>query len=112
MIKANRCLKAQCFSVYFVYVIMKDRNEHRLNVFEDRAFVRISGPKRDEVTGGWSKLHNEELHGLHSSSNVTRMIKARGIKWSGHVACIEETEVCKKFCLQILKLETTQTIYA
>jgi hypothetical protein len=43
------------------------REEHRLRVFENRVLRRIFGPKRDEVTGGWRKLHNEELHGLYSS---------------------------------------------
>jgi hypothetical protein len=41
------------------------REEHRLRVFENRHLRRISGPRRDEVTGGWSKLHNEELHNLY-----------------------------------------------
>jgi hypothetical protein len=43
------------------------------------------GPKRDEVTGGWRKLHNEELHGLYCSPNIVRVIKVRRIRWSGHV---------------------------
>jgi hypothetical protein len=42
------------------------REEHRLRVFENRVLGRIFGPERDEVTGGWRKLHNEELHGLYS----------------------------------------------
>jgi hypothetical protein len=51
------------------------REEHRLRVFENRVLRRIFGPKRDEVTGGWRKLHNEELHNLYSSPNIIRMIK-------------------------------------
>jgi hypothetical protein len=47
---------------------------------------RIFGPKRDEVTGGWRKLHNEELHGLYSSTNIIRVIKARRMRWAEHVA--------------------------
>jgi hypothetical protein len=47
---------------------------------------RIFGPKRDEVTGGWRKLHNEELHGLYSSPSIIRVIKSRRMKWAGHVA--------------------------
>jgi hypothetical protein len=47
---------------------------------------RIFGPKRDEVTGDWRKLHNEELHNLHSSSSIIRMIKSRRIRWAGHEA--------------------------
>jgi hypothetical protein len=59
------------------------REEHRLRVFERR---RIFGPKRDEVTGGWLKLHNEELHNLYSSPSTIRMMKSRGMRWPGHVA--------------------------
>jgi hypothetical protein len=55
-------------------------------VFENRVLRRIFGPKRDEVTGGWRKLHNEELHGLYSAPNIIRMIKLRNISWAGHVA--------------------------
>jgi hypothetical protein len=51
------------------------RKEHRLMVFENRVLKRICGPKRDEVTGGWRKLHNEELHNLYSSPSIIRMIK-------------------------------------
>jgi hypothetical protein len=53
------------------------REEHRLRVFEHRVLRRIFGQKRDEVTGGWRKLHNEELHNLYSSPSirVIRMIK-------------------------------------
>jgi hypothetical protein len=49
-------------------------------VFENRVFRKIFGPKRDEVTGGWRKLHNEELHSLYSSPNIIRMIKSRRIR--------------------------------
>jgi hypothetical protein len=55
------------------------REEHRLRVFEDRVLRRIFGPKRDEVTGGWRKLHKEELHDLYSSPSVTRMTEQRMI---------------------------------
>jgi hypothetical protein len=66
------------------------REEHRLGVFENRVLTRIFGPKRDEVTGGWRKLHNEELHDLYSSPSIIRIIKARRISWLGHVARIGE----------------------
>jgi hypothetical protein len=62
------------------------REEHRLRVFENRVLRRIIGPKRDEMTGGWRKLHNEELHGLYSSPSI--VIKARRMRWVGHVACM------------------------
>jgi hypothetical protein len=60
--------------------------EHRLKVFENRVQRRIFGPERDEVTGGWRKLHNEELHKLYSSPSIIRMIKLRRISWTGHLA--------------------------
>jgi hypothetical protein len=62
------------------------REEHRLRVFEDRVLSRIFGPKRDEVTGDWRELQNEELHNLYSSLNIIRMIKLRRMRWTGHVA--------------------------
>jgi hypothetical protein len=62
------------------------REEHRLRVFENRLLRRISGPKRDEVTGGWRKLHNEELRNLYSSASIIRMIMSRRMRWAGHVA--------------------------
>jgi hypothetical protein len=52
--------------------------------------LRIFGPKRDEVTGGWRKLHNEELHKLYSSPSIIRMIKSRRMRWAGHVARMGE----------------------
>jgi hypothetical protein len=51
---------------------------------------RIFGPKRDEVTGGWRKLHNEELHCLYSSPSIVRVINARRMRWAGHVARMGE----------------------
>jgi hypothetical protein len=62
------------------------REEHRLRVFENRVLRTIFGLKRDEVTGGWRKLHNEELHGLYSSPSIVRVIKARRMRGAGHVA--------------------------
>jgi hypothetical protein len=64
--------------------------EHRLRVFENRVLRRIHGPKRDEVTGGWTKLHNEELLGLYSSPSIIRVIKARRMRRAGHVAHMGE----------------------
>jgi hypothetical protein len=53
------------------------REERRLRVFENRVLRRIFGPERDEVTGEWRKLHNEELHDFYSSPNIFRLIKSR-----------------------------------
>jgi hypothetical protein len=72
------------------------REKNRLRVFENRELRRISGPKRDEVTGGWKKLHNEELHNLYSSPSIIRMVKSRrmGCVWHvhewGEEECISE----------------------
>jgi hypothetical protein len=59
-------------------------------VFENRVLRRIFGPKRDEVTGGWGKLHNEELHNLYSFPNIIRVIKSRRMRWAWHVARMGE----------------------
>jgi hypothetical protein len=64
------------------------KEEHRLRVYENRVLKRILGPKRDEVSGKWRKLHNEELHILYSSPNIIRQIKSRRMRWAGHVACM------------------------
>ena len=66
------------------------REERRLKVFENRVLRRIFGPMRDEVTGEWRKLHNEEINGLYSSPNIVRVIKSRRIRWLGHVARLGE----------------------
>jgi hypothetical protein len=66
------------------------REEHRLGVFESRVLRRTFGPKRVEVTGEWRKLHNEELHDLYSSPSIIRIIKARRMRWAGHVARMGE----------------------
>jgi hypothetical protein len=65
------------------------REEHKLSVFENRV-LRIFGPKRDGVTGGWRKLHNEELHNLYSSPSIIRIIKSRRMRWAGHLARMGE----------------------
>jgi hypothetical protein len=72
------------------------RKEQRLRVFENRVLRRIFGPKRDEVTGEWRKLHSEELHILYSSPNIIRQINFWRMRWAGHVACMgEERKVYK-----------------
>jgi hypothetical protein len=57
-----------------------------LRVFENRVLRRIFGPKRDEVTGEWRRLHNKELYALYSSPNIIRVIKSRRLRWAGHLA--------------------------
>jgi hypothetical protein len=66
------------------------REVHRLRVFENRLVRRIFGLKRDEVTGEWKKLHNEELRDLYSSPSIIRIIKSRRMRWAGHVARMGE----------------------
>jgi hypothetical protein len=63
---------------------------HRLRVSENRVLRREVGPMRDEETGKWRKLHNEELHSLYSSPNIIRQIKSRRMRWAGHVARMGE----------------------
>jgi len=55
-------------------------------VFENRVLKRIFGPKRDEVTRRWMKLHNEELNDLYSSPSIVRVINSRRMRWAEHVA--------------------------
>jgi hypothetical protein len=66
------------------------REEYRLRVFENRVLRRIFRPKRDEVTGGWRKLHYKELHNLYSSPSIIRIIKSRRMRWAGHIARMGE----------------------
>jgi hypothetical protein len=66
------------------------REECRLRVFENRVLRRIFGPKRDEVTGEWRRLHNEALYALYSSPNIIRVIKSRKVKLTGHIARMRE----------------------
>ena len=67
--------------------LMEERN---LRVFENMVLRRIFVPRRDEVTGEWRRLHNEELNGLYSSPNIVRVIKSTRMRWAGHVARMGE----------------------
>jgi hypothetical protein len=71
-------------------VFLALREDHGLRVFEKRELRRIVGPNRAEGTGGWRKLHNEELHNLYSSSSIIRIIKSRGMRWTCSTDGIEE----------------------
>jgi len=64
--------------------------QHRLRAFENRVLTRTFGPKRDEVTGEWRKLHNEVLNDMYSSPNIVQVIKSRSMRWAGHVAQMGE----------------------
>jgi hypothetical protein len=67
-------------------------------VCENRVLRRIFGPKGDEVTGEWSKLHNEELRDLYSSPSIIRIIKSRRMRWAGHVARMGRRGMCIEYC--------------
>ena len=69
---------------------LKLREERRLRVSENEVLRRIFGPKSNEVTGEWRKLHSEELNDLYSSPNIVLVVKSRRMRWLGHVACMGE----------------------
>ena len=66
------------------------REERKLRAFENMVIRRIFGPRRDEITGEWRRLHNEELNDLYSSPNIVGVIKSKRMRWAGHVARMGE----------------------
>jgi hypothetical protein len=82
--------------------------ERRPRVFENRALTRIFGPKRDEATGEWKKLHNEELRDFYSSPSIIRIIKSRRMRWAGHVAGMGRRGTRIEYCGKSRKKETTR----
>jgi len=70
------------------------REEKKLRVFENMVLRRGFGPGKDEVTGEWRRLHNEELNDFYSSPNIVRVIKLRRKRWAGHVARMGEERGC------------------
>jgi hypothetical protein len=79
------------------------REERRLRVFENRVLRRLFGLKRDEVTGVWRKLHNEELHDVYFLPTIVRVIKSRRMRWAGHVARMGRGEACTEFWWENLR---------
>jgi hypothetical protein len=77
--------------------------ERRLKVFENWVLRRVFGPKRDEVSGEWRKLHNKDLNDLYSLPNIVRVVKSRRMRWTGHVARMGRGEVCTGFWWGSLK---------
>jgi len=73
------------------------REGRRLRVFENRVLRRVFGSKRDEVTGEWRRLHNEELNDLYSLPNIVRVVKSRRMRLAGHVARMGTGELCTGF---------------
>jgi hypothetical protein len=66
------------------------RKKHKPRVFQKRVLKRIFGRKRDDLTGGWRKLHNKKLYNMHFAKSIIKMIKSRRMRWAGHVARMEE----------------------
>jgi hypothetical protein len=78
-------------------------------VFEKRVLRRLFGPKRDEVTGEWRKLHTEELRDLYSSPSIIRIIKSWRMRWAAHVARMgEKRNAYRSFCGKARGKETTR----
>jgi len=75
------------------------REERKLRVFENMVLRIIFGPRRDEVTGKWRRVHNEELNDLYSSPSIVRVIKSRRMRWAGHVVRMGEERVVYRVLL-------------
>ena len=63
-------------------------------MFENRVLRKLFGPRRDEVTGDWRRLHNEELNDLYTTPNIVRVIKSRRMGWAGHLVRMDEEMGC------------------
>ena len=80
-----------------------------MRVFENRVLRRVFRPKRDEVTGEWRKLHNEELRDLYSLPNIVRVVKSRRMRWEGHVTRMGEGRVVHRVLVGKETIGETQT---
>jgi hypothetical protein len=100
----SRNVKVKIYKTIILPVVLYGsltlREEHRLRVFENRVLRRIFGPKRDEVTGEWRKLHDAELHNLYSSPDIIRQVKSRRMRWAGHVAHMGEERKLYKILMR------------
>jgi hypothetical protein len=76
------------------------KEEHKLRVFDNMILKRLFGPKRDEVTREWRRLHNEETHNWYSSPDIIKQIKSGGMKWAGLVVRMGDSEKCTRFWLE------------
>jgi hypothetical protein len=86
----SKNLKIEIYRTIILPVVLYGCETWSQTKGEKRVLRRIFGPERDEVTGEWRKLHNEELHDLYSSPSIIRIIKARMMKWAGHVSRMEK----------------------
>jgi hypothetical protein len=76
------------------YLVSHTKEEHRFRVFENRVLRRIFGPKREEVAGGWRRLHSEELHSLYALPNFIRVVMSRRMRWGGACNTYGRNEKC------------------
>jgi hypothetical protein len=98
MTDRSKNLKIKIYRTIISFVVLNGcetwsltlKEERRLRVFENRVLRREFEPKRDEVTGEWRKLHNEELNDLYSLPNIVWVVKSRRMRWAGHVAHMGE----------------------
>jgi len=98
----SKNLKIKIYSIIILPVVLYEcetwslalREERKLKVFENMVLRGIFGPRRDEVTGEWRRLHDAELNDLYTSSNIVRVIKSRRMRWAGHVARMGEERGC------------------
>jgi hypothetical protein len=94
----SKNLKIRMYRTITLPVILYGCETWSLKLKEVRRLRRIFGPERDEVTGNWRKLHNEEFNGLYSVPNNVRVIKLRRMRLAGYVARMGKGDVCTEFC--------------